>query len=158
MDYRITKKETFTVLGAVKTFTYDKSKKEIPDFWKEHYTLGNGKYVCGVFGVSIDEQMGNDSFEYLIADMYDPIMEIPNGFVTRTIPALTWAIFPCWGALPMALQDVNTKIFSEWLPATGDYVLAAGYCIEMYDDPHKYEKGTMDDDYYCEIWIPVKPQ
>ena len=25
-----------------------------------------------------------------------------------------------------------------------------------YDDPRKYAKGTMDENYYCEIWIPVK--
>lgn len=158
MDYRIEKKEAFTVLGVSKTFTYEEAKKEIPEFWKEHYALGNGKYVCGEFGINIDEQMGNDSFEYLIADIYNPIKEIPEGFVIRTIPALTWAVFPCKGALPKALQDVNTKIFSEWLPAIGDSVFAAGYCIEMYDDPHKYSNGTMDDEYYCEIWIPVKPQ
>ncbi len=24
------------------------------------------------------------------------------------------------------------------------------------DDPSKYEKGTQDENYYCEIWIPVK--
>lgn len=33
---------------------------------------------------------------------------------------------------------------------------AAGYCVEYYDDPTKYEKGTQDENYYCEIWIPVK--
>lgn len=29
-------------------------------------------------------------------------------------------------------------------------------CVEYYDDPTKYEKGTLDENYYCEIWIPVK--
>jgi len=28
--------------------------------------------------------------------------------------------------------------------------------VEYYDDPTKYEKGTLDENYYCEIWIPVK--
>ena len=55
-----------------------------------------------------------------------------------------------------ALQDVNTRIFSEWLPAIKDYEFAAGYCVEYYDDPSKYEKGTQNEKYYCEIWIPVK--
>ena len=74
----------------------------------------------------------------------------------RTIPSFDWAIFPCKGAMPNALQDVNTKIFTEWLPAIREYEFAAGYCVEMYDDPQKYAKGTMDESYYCEIWIPVK--
>lgn len=156
MDYKIVKKDEFTVLGVSKNFSYESAKEEIPQFWQEHYAAGNGQYVCGTFGINIDEQMGQDTFEYLIADMYNPVMDIPTGFVTKTIPAFTWAIFPCKGAMPNALQDVNTKIFSEWLPALRDYEFAAGYCIEMYDDPTKYKKGTLDENYYCEIWIPVK--
>lgn len=65
-------------------------------------------------------------------------------------------IFPSTGALPNALQGVNHRIFTEWLPAMQEYEFAAGYCVEYYDDPSKYEKGTQDDKYYCEIWIPVK--
>ena len=156
MDYKIVKKEEFTVLGASKTFRYENAKEEVPKFWQEHYTTGNGKYVCGMFGINIDEQMGEDNFEYLIADMYNPAMDVPEGFITKTIPAFDWAVFPCKGAMPYALQDANTKIFSEWLPALRDYEFAAGYCIEMYDDVSKYPKGTQDENYYCEIWIPVK--
>ena len=109
-----------------------------------------------MFGINIDENMGGTEFEYLIADTYNPIAEIPEGFVTKVIPAFTWAVFPCKGAMPEALQDVNEKIFSEWLPALREYEFAAGYCIEMYDDPSKYPGGTGDENYYSEIWIPVK--
>lgn len=110
----------------------------------------------GFYGINIDEKMGNDTFEYLILDPLEEGREVPEGFVTRTIPEFTWAVFPCVGAVPTALQDVNTKIFTEWLPALREYEFAAGYCVEMYDDPTKYPNGTQDDKYYCEIWIPVK--
>lgn len=156
MDYRLTKKGSFTVMGVAKKFSYDGAKETVPQFWMEHYEKGNGKYVCGMFGVNIDETMGGSEFEYMIADVYNPIMDVPEGFVTRTIPAFTWAVFPCKGAMPDSLQNVNTKIFSEWLPALREYEFAAGYCIEMYDDPRKYPKGTGDENYYSEIWIPVK--
>ena len=43
----------------------------------------------------------------------------------RTIPEFTWAVFPCVGRMPDALQDVNTKIFTEWLPALKEYEFAA---------------------------------
>ena len=46
--------------------------------------------------------------------------------------------------------------FSEWLPALREYEFAAGYCVEWYDDPAKYANGTQDENYICEIWIPVK--
>ncbi len=74
-----------------------------------------------MFGINIDPQMGNEKFEYLIADIYHPSVDIPEGFVVKTIPAFTWAVFPCRGAMPDALQDVNVKIFSEWLPALKEY-------------------------------------
>lgn len=156
MDYRIVKKEAFTVLCVSKEFSYENAKQEIPLYWQEHYSSGKGEYVCGMFGINIDPQMGNEKFEYLIADAYNPAVDIPDGFEVKTIPAFTWAVFPCKGALPDSLQDVNTKIFSEWLPALQDFEFAAGYCVEMYDDSSKYPNGTGDENYYSEIWIPVR--
>ena len=156
MDYKIVKKEAFTVIANAKTFPYEGAKEIVPQFWQEHFQSGKGAVVCGWYGINIDLEMGQENFEYLIADPYNPQKEVPEGFVTRTIPAFDWAVFPCRGAMPNALQDVNTKIYTEWLPALKEYEFAAGYCVEYYDDPTKYEKGTMDENYYCEIWIPVK--
>ena len=156
MNYKIVKKESFKVLGNPRRFSYETCKEEIPKFWKEHYESGKGKYVCGMFGVNIDEKMGGNDFEYLIADAYDSEKEVLEGFEVRTVPAFMWAIFSCDGPMPNALQDVNKKIFSEWLPALKEYEFAAGYCIEMYDDASKYPKGTQDENYHSEIWIPVR--
>ncbi len=156
MDYRITKKEAFTVLAVSKEFGYQNAKQDITLFWQEHYASGKGEHVCGMFGINIDPQMGDDHFEYLIADIYNPSKDIPEGFEVRTIPSFTWAVFPCKGPLPQSLQGVNTRIFSEWLPALQDYEFAAGYCVEMYDLPDKYPDGTGDENYYTEIWIPIK--
>ena len=156
MDYKIVSKDAFTVLANAAAFPYEGAKARVPAFWQQHYAEGKGKTVMGTYGVNIDESMGQETFEYLIADPRDPGCEAPDGFVVRTIPAFTWAVFPCKGALPVALQDVNTRIFTEWLPAMKDYEFAAGYCVEYYDNPTKYAKGTMDENYYSEVWIPVR--
>lgn len=156
MDYKITKKEAFTVIANARTFAYEGAKETIPQFWQEHYRQGKGETVMGMYGINMDEDMGHSTFEYLIADPYDPVREIPEGFVVRTIPSFDWAVFPCRGSMPDSQQDANTKIFTEWLPALKEYEFAAGYCVEYYDDPSKYPKGTSDANYYCEIWIPVK--
>ena len=156
MDYKITKKDSFTVMGASRTFKYDSAMVEIPKFWSELHQPGKEKAVCGMYGICIDESMGSDEFEYLIADNYNPAAEIPEGFVTKVISAHTWAVFACRGGMPQSLQDVNRKIFSEWLPNSKDYEIAAGYNIEMYSDPAEYSKGIQDEKYYSEIWIPVK--
>lgn len=156
MDYKIVRKEEFTVIANAKTFPYEGAKESIPQFWQEHFQSGKGAVVCGWYGINIDLETGQENFEYLIADPYNPQKEVPEGFEIRTIPAFEWAVFPCRGAMPTALQDVNTKIYTEWLPALKEYEFAAGYCVEYYDDPTKYEKGTLDENYYCEIWIPIK--
>ena len=156
MDYKIVRKEEFTVIANAKTFPYEGAKESIPQFLQEHFQSGKGAVVCGWYGINIDLEMGQENFEYLIADPYNPQKEVPEGYEIRTIPAFEWAVFPCRGAMPTALQDVNTKIYTEWLPALKEYEFAAGYCVEYYDDPTKYEKGTLDENYYCEIWIPIK--
>ena len=155
MDYRIVKKEAFAVLGVSKEFSYENAKQDIPLFWQEHFASGKGNYVCGMFGINIDPQMGNEKFEYFIADIYNPSIDIPKGFEVKTIPAFTWAVFPCKGVLSQSMQNINVKIFSEWLPAS-DYEFAAGYCVEMYTAPEKYPNGTNDENYYAEIWIPIQ--
>ena len=156
MDCKIMKKEAFTVLCRAKAFKYEDAVAQIPQFWAEHFGTGGGKVVCGMYGINLDESMGGNEFEYLIADNYDPAKEVPEGFTTRTIPAHTWAVFPCTGRMPQALQGLNQQIFSEWLPTNPDYKIAAGVNVELYSDASKFENGTQDQDYYCEIWIPVE--
>lgn len=156
MEYKIVAKNEFTVMGTAKKFSYDDAKEKIPKFWAEHYKNGGGNTVCGMYGVNIDESMGGKEFEYMIADDYNGQTDVPQGFITKTIPAFTWAVFPCRGSMPTAMQEVSEKIFSEWLPNCKDYEFAAGYNIEMYNDPTEYKNGVEDKNYYSEIWIPVK--
>ena len=156
MECNIMKKEAFTVLCRSKTFKYEDAFAQIPQFWEEHYRSGGGKVVCGMYGINLDESMSGSEFEYLIADDYDPAKEVPEGFSVRTIPAHTWAVFPCTGKMPQALQGLNQRIFSHWLPTNADYKIAAGINVELYSDASKFEKGTQDQEYYSEIWIPVE--
>lgn len=156
MDYKISEKEAFTVVGAAKVFSYENAQSAIPAFWSEQHPDGKKPLVCGEYGISIDETLGSNEFEYLIADDYHPAQEVPEGLETRIIPKHTWAVFPCKGGMPDTLQETNRRIFSEWLPNCKEYEIAAGYNIEMYEDPANYPAGVKDKNYYSEIWIPVK--
>lgn len=156
MEYRIEKKDSFKVFGIGTKLNYENAKSEIPKYWENHYKSGKGSIVCGMYGINIDESMGCKEFEYLIADDYDGTSALPEGTVERTIPEFTWAVFPCRGAMPDAMQSVSEKIFSEWLPNCKNYEFAAGYFIEMYTDMKEYKNGIHDENYYSEIWIPVK--
>lgn len=149
LEYKIVEKAAFTVMGRARKFNTDTSYVEIPKFWQEHMKDGGSEAVCGMYGICFDSDGKN--FDYLIADNYIPWNEIPDGYVTKVIPEGTWAVFPCKGALPKALQDVNTKIWSEWLPSCKEYKLGGNYNIEMYTPPCE-----RPEDNYSEIWVPVE--
>jgi len=149
MEYRIVSKAQFTVMGRTKRINYEMAYEEIPKFWEEHRESEQGKSVCGMYGICIG--IDGKDFDYIIADNYQPWNEVPEECDTKAIPGGTWAVFPCKGALPKSLQEVNTKIWSEWLPSCKAYKLAGNYNIEMYTPP-----TANPDDYYCEIWIPVE--
>lgn len=154
MEYRIEKKPAFKVMGVSKIIDYGNGYSTIPKFWDEVFASPDNK-IMGVYGVCLDDEIQGDQFRYMIADDYNENLAIENGYEVKEIPAHTWAVFPCRGAMPQALQSVNTQVFNEWLPACS-YEIAAGFNIEFYTDEKKYPKGAQDPEYYSEIWVPVK--
>ena len=147
LDYRIVEKAPFTVVGIKKRFSAETSYSEVPNFWSEW--ASDKKGVMGMFGICTD--MDGKTFDYWIADLYQPWKEIPADCETYQIPAGLWAIFLCKGALPDSLQKVNTQIWSEWLPALQGYALAGNYSLEVYMPPAEKPEDTVS--YIC---IPVK--
>lgn len=146
LAYQIVKKAAFTIVGVKRRFHSDTSYQEIPKFWDEWMAQGEKRPILGTFGLCID--MDGKNFDYWIADLYFPWEEIPKGCETRLIPASVWAQFPC--AID-TLQDTNTKIWSEWLPALQGYSLAGEYDIEVYLPPMDGEKEMQ-----VAIWVPLK--
>ena len=145
MDYRIVEKAPFTIVGVKRPFNSDTSYQEIPKFWDEWLAQGENRPVMGTFGVCVD--MKGKDFDYWIADLYLPWQDIPEGCETRMIPGSLWAQFPCKIS---TLQDTNTRIWSEWLPALKGYKLAGEYDIEVYLPPEG-DSGEMS----VYIWIPL---
>ena len=146
MEYRIVEKAPFTIVGVKKPFHSDSSYQEIPKFWDEWLAQGENRPIMGTFGVCLD--MKGKDFDYWIADLYLPWEDVPEGCETRVIPGSAWAQFPC---TIKTLQDTNTRIWSEWLPALQGYSLAGAYDIEVYLPP---EEGS--DDMKVYIWVPLK--
>ena len=156
MTFEIVNKPAFTVIGSVKTIKNEDGYKECPQFWSDHFSTGKGEYIMGMYGICFDENVQEGFFQYMIADDYDPQKELPEEFEKVVIPENTWAVFSCTGAMPDSIQNLNSKIFEEWFPQNKDYEIAGMYNIEYYSDASDYPKGTLDENYYCEIWVPVK--
>lgn len=159
MDYKIVEKEAFEIIEKVEAHSIenDVNAKSIPDFWTKSHNDGTVKTLLEnttdrtfIFGVCY----GNNSdraktFDYSIGAVYNKKSAVPEGFRRNTIPARTWAIFECKGAMPKAMQDMWHKITSEFFPTSG-------YQPTYEMDIEAYTEGNMDEsDYRSEIWIPV---
>ena len=103
------------------------------------------------YAVNFDDTMNSNNFDYMICDDYKESFTVPKGFEIMEIPKFTWAIFTCVGPANVKMPKINEKIFTEWLPNSNDYEIAAGYNIEMYSNPKDYKKGTKVEEYNCEI-------
>ena len=168
MDYKITPMFPFRLIGFERIFDNETAYTEIPKFWDElceryanHVYAGNAPAnpyeqaivdnCIGEYGVCIDD-VGGNRFRYLVAGRYAG-GEVPEGMVLHEFPRGDWAVFNCVGALPQALQSVNTRIFREWLPGNPEYELCGNATVEWYDCVNG-EKT--DPDYHSAIWVPVK--
>lgn len=163
MEFRIEKKDSIKVVGFQRTFNGENSYETIPKYWDEciskyasHLMKGEApqgemeEYVAshhiGEFGVCIDDIGAYAEFNYMIAGYYKND-RIPEEMVVRELPAGDWAVFDCTMA---TLQDTNTKVWKEWLPANGEYELAGQYNIEWYSP-----EGEPGPNQKCQLWFPV---
>lgn len=149
MEYRIEEKKAFTIIGYGRDIPYAQCYAETPKFWDVFHQRENPLILKGVFGLC---QMHQDAMHYLIGDVYLPWMKLEKDMETFEIPASRWVVFPVHGALPDALQKVNSEVWQNWVPAhREEYPIKEGYSIEMYTPP--VEDMSQ---YYCEIWVPLQ--
>ena len=55
MDCKIVKKPAFTVIGSAKIIKNEEGYKECPQFWTDHYKMGKGEHICGMYGICLDD-------------------------------------------------------------------------------------------------------
>lgn len=146
MEYRITEKPAFTVMGYKKQFSNETSYQEIPKWWET--MMAKQTAVMGQFGVCIDSD--GQLFDYIIADLYEPWKPVPEDCVTFTVPAGTWAVFPCTLG---TLQDTNTRMWRDWLPACREYKLNGNHNLEFYYELNETDPASSG----VELWLPVIP-
>lgn len=160
MDYRIEEKAAFKVLEKAETHSIvdEENVNTIPDFWKRAKEDGTVRTLLEhssdrayIFGICYGNvPTDSKTFEYAIAAACDEGIEVPEGYRLKEIPARTWAVFECRGAMPQAIQKLWHKICSEFFPASG-------YQPTYEMDIEAYTEGNMcAEDYRSEIWVPVK--
>ena len=155
MDYKIITKEAFKVFGKIIRVNNRDGEnfRRIPKFWDECNQNGTTESLCAfseskdVLGICMDFDREQEQFNYMIA--VETMKEKPAKLEGREIPAATWAVFQSIGPMPHAIQEVWKRIGSEWFPATG-YEHAGGPELEVYPPGN-----PNDENYRCEVWIPI---
>ena len=153
MNYRIEKKNAFQVVGKSIPMErqIEKNFAKIPLFWGECASNGTIESLCeimsqdkkGVLGISKCGE--GEEWRYFIAVISD---KVPNGFETLVVPSRSWAVFEGSGKSPEAIQVLEKRIFTEWLPSSG-YEYDQWPDVEFYISPDPQNA-------VFEIWIPVK--
>ncbi|ADL50828.1 AraC family transcriptional regulator [Clostridium cellulovorans] len=154
MNYRIEKKNSFTIVGVKERFSHLEGLGEnIGRMWSETSPETFGQIAelgdtepYGLLGVYSGMYEDNTT-DYYIATT--TTKSCPETLSKLEIPSLTWAVFEITGPMPTAMSEVWGRIFSEWFPTSG-YEHAEAPEVEW------YSKGDLSaTDYKSEIWIPV---
>jgi AraC family transcriptional regulator len=154
MNFRIEKKAAFRILGIAEPLHEDieKNFEIVPQIWQNASTDGTiGRLAAmmdgqpaGVLGVSLC----NDSEEWRYFIAVASTRETDDGLEQYTVPAFTWAIFSGEGQAPAAIQELERRVITDWLPTSG-YEYDNGPDIEVYLNPDPLNAKF-------EVWIPVK--
>jgi predicted transcriptional regulator YdeE/DNA-binding transcriptional MerR regulator len=121
---------------------FSRRRNEIPDLSDEPTGYG----LC----ISDPEKDTDGAFEYIACLKVDRFGDLPEGMVSREIPAYTYAIFAHIGALDK-LSDTYQYIYQVWLPQSG-YKMAAYVDFEYYDEDFK----DFAPDSRLYIYVPIE--
>lgn len=157
MDYKLEKHPAFKIVGKKKMIptTDQEQQNAIPAFWDQVQADGTLQYLHSagngtLLGICRDTLTDEKTFAYVIGTWYDGKNAVPETMLIDEIPARTWVRFRCKGAMPQAIQQLWSKIYTEFFPVS-EYEPDGSFDMEVYPD------GNMDSpDYESEIWVPVK--
>lgn len=150
MEYQIVKREAFRIVGFRMPLPMDmeESFRAVPGFWMETgprqaelFPLMNGE-PAGILGVSTCNEREN--YYYIAAASSAPV---PEGMHEWMVPAAAWAVFTGTGRLPDAMQELQKRIVTEFLPDSG-YEWAKAPDMEVYLSPPGEESRF-------QVWLPV---
>lgn len=157
MNCKIIEKQAFYVLEKTSKHTMldGQNNTSVPAFWAQCHGDGTvDKLIRGasdktlMFGICYGS--GDDIFDYSVAVLCDENTAVPDGYKKTLIPARTWAVFECVGAMPQAIQQAWQAATTQFFPKS-DYRPTGEFDIEVYPDG-----DTDSDDYKSEIWISVQ--
>lgn len=149
MEYRIEKRDAFRIVGVSAPLSKDMEENFqcVPQLWGKAAVDGTIPRLAGLMDGEPRGLLGVcdglESARYYIAVASSA--PAGEGLEEYTVPAFTWAVFPGAGEGAPAIQALERRVVTEWLPTSG-YEYAEGPDVEVYLDPECTK---------FEVWIPV---
>ncbi|MDD2331234.1 MAG: AraC family transcriptional regulator [Candidatus Cloacimonetes bacterium] len=151
---RFEKKAAFKVIGMQCTSTMNNNT--IPQLWEKFNPnaslIPNAVSMC-CLGICYSDSSvtpsNNTPFYYLACREVSSITEIPEGMMSKELPAAEYAVFEHIGSLD-TLDKTYKAIYDEWLADSG-FKQTKDYDFELYDC--RFSFG--DPKSIMEIWIPI---
>lgn len=153
LEYRIERRGAFSIVGICADIgcEMEQNFENAPALWARAAAEGVVEKLMplmdtqprGLLGVS--SQASNEHWCYWVA--VASTQAPPAWAQSAQVPAATWAVFPGQGAMPGAIQQLEKRIVTEWLPGSG-YEYGDAPDIEVYQTQNPQ-------DACFEIWLPV---
>ncbi len=153
LEYRIERHGAFSIIGISADIgsEMEQNFQHAPALWARAAAKGLVEKLMplmdtqprGLLGVSSQTQNEHWRYWLAVASTQAP----PAWAQSAQVPAAVWAVFPGRGAMPRAIQQLEKRIVTEWLPGSG-YEYGDAPDIEVYRTPNPQDASF-------EIWLPV---
>ncbi len=154
-EVRMDKKEAFTVIGMEVLNTMDSAvmmelwTRFIPAISQVPNHVGEQYYGLNYYTEELNEE-GEPGFGYMAAAEVRNLPDVPEGFVSREIPASAYAVFTHRGPA-QNMSKIFEYIYGQWVRET-QLKPKMQPSFEVYD--HRYDPESPDS--IVEIWVPVQ--
>lgn len=154
MNYRLEQKESLRIVGVRRKLRkkLEENFEIVPKMWETvaedgtvpRLTALMDREPSGVLGISFCQEPENWNYMIAVSSGQEP----PEGMEEAELPSRTWAIFSGEGECPGAIQELERRIYTEWMTSSG-YEYDQGPDVELYLSPNPQQAKF-------EVWVPVK--
>lgn len=164
MPFRVEKRPAFPIVGlradlvnaaadALGQEALEENFRQVPLLWEKAAQEGLIPQMLGLMDGPVKGLLGVSAcspeqrhWHYYLA--VSSGQQPPQGMETYTVPACDWAVFPGQGPMPGAVQQLEKRVVTQWLPTSG-YEYADAPDIEVYLNADPANAAF-------EVWLPVK--